>query len=200
VGNDTKVGEGKNIKLEGISADSVLKRGFGGKGIEYEDRATEVQLAFERWILRDQNAEIARRAFASHVRAYATHPADEKHIFHIRHLHLGHLAKSFALREAPTIVSGHRSRDVKGSKTKDKSKHSNSAAPRGAKRSGDQVEKRQKKWKEEKDLETEQRMQEAVRAQGRLSKKKGVMMSYGGSSEFQIANADVLEELLSRNM
>jgi len=33
---------------------------------------------------------MARKAFASHLHAYATHPSDEKHIFHIRHLHLGH--------------------------------------------------------------------------------------------------------------
>ena len=40
-------------------------------------------------------------AYQSFVRAYATYPSDLKHIFHIRNLHLGHVAKSFALREAP---------------------------------------------------------------------------------------------------
>lgn len=40
----------------------------------------------------------------SHIRAYATHPSNEKDLFHIRFLHLGHLAKSFALREAPAMV------------------------------------------------------------------------------------------------
>ena len=45
--------EGKTrIQLEAVAADAVLKKGFGGKGIEYEERATEVQLAFERWVLR----------------------------------------------------------------------------------------------------------------------------------------------------
>lgn len=48
-----------------------------------------------------QNASLARIGFLSHVRAYATHPADEKHLFHVRNLHLGHLAKSFGLRDAP---------------------------------------------------------------------------------------------------
>jgi hypothetical protein len=48
-----------------------------------------------------QNASLARNAFLSHVRAYATHPSDEKQLFHVRNLHLGHLAKSFGLREAP---------------------------------------------------------------------------------------------------
>ena len=40
------------VQLEGATVDSVLKRGFGGKGTEYEERATEVQLAFERWVLK----------------------------------------------------------------------------------------------------------------------------------------------------
>ena len=35
------------------------------------------------------------------MRAYATYPSSLKHIFHIKNLHLGHVAKSFALREAP---------------------------------------------------------------------------------------------------
>jgi ATP-dependent RNA helicase DDX31/DBP7 len=36
------------------------------------------------------------------VRAYATHSAATKHIFHIKNLHLGHVAKSFALAEPPS--------------------------------------------------------------------------------------------------
>jgi len=39
------------IQLEDVAVDTVLKKGFGGKGAEYEERATEVQLAFERWVL-----------------------------------------------------------------------------------------------------------------------------------------------------
>ena len=44
------------IKLEAVEVDSVLQQGFGGKGSEYEDRATQVQLAFEHWVLK--NAEV----------------------------------------------------------------------------------------------------------------------------------------------
>lgn len=39
--------------LEAIAVDPVLKKGFGGKGSECEDRATEAQLSFERWALKD---------------------------------------------------------------------------------------------------------------------------------------------------
>jgi ATP-dependent RNA helicase DDX31/DBP7 len=127
-----------------------------------------------------QNAEMARKAFASHVRAYATHPSDEKHIFHIRHLHLGHLAKSFALRDAPTAISGHR----KGRGTA------------GATRQGRRIRKRDEAHGNG-DQDAERRMHVAVRNQGRLVKKGGMMVS-SGLSEFQIASGDALERLVNK--
>lgn len=91
--------------IASLSSPHILKRGFGGKGTEYESRATDVQLAFERLVLSNERmASLARRAFLSFIRAYATHPASEKDLFHVRFLHLGHLAKSFALRETPDDI------------------------------------------------------------------------------------------------
>ena len=43
--------EGKGVKLNQVGVEDVLKKGFGGKGYEYEARATEVQLSLERWVL-----------------------------------------------------------------------------------------------------------------------------------------------------
>jgi ATP-dependent RNA helicase DDX31/DBP7 len=43
--------ENKGVKLSAVSVDDLLKKGFGGKGWEYEQRATDAQLAFERWVL-----------------------------------------------------------------------------------------------------------------------------------------------------
>ncbi|KAF2458884.1 P-loop containing nucleoside triphosphate hydrolase protein [Lineolata rhizophorae] len=64
--------------------------------------ATAYQLRAERWALaRAERGAAARRAFAAHVRAYATHVAAERAAFDLRALHLGHLAKAFALRERP---------------------------------------------------------------------------------------------------
>lgn len=125
---------------------------------------------------------MARKAFASHLRAYATHPADEKHIFHIRHLHLGHLAKSFALREAPGTISGH----GKG---------------RGAVGAARQARRPRKRGDgggdDDGGQDAERRMNVAVRNQGRLVKKGGAMMS-SGLSEFQVASGDALERLVNR--
>ncbi|WAR31139.1 DDX31-like protein [Mya arenaria] len=41
----------------------------------------------------------------SYIRAYATYPYELKPIFHLRHLHLGHVAKTFGLRAAPSDMS-----------------------------------------------------------------------------------------------
>jgi ATP-dependent RNA helicase DDX31/DBP7 len=50
--------EKQNIKLDGVSIENVLCSGFGGKGAEYEERATEVQLSFERWVLRRKEVSL----------------------------------------------------------------------------------------------------------------------------------------------
>lgn len=49
--------------------------------------------------------ELGKKAFMSHIRAYATHSSSERHIFHVKKLHLGHIAKSFGLREAPSLTA-----------------------------------------------------------------------------------------------
>ncbi|CCM01137.1 uncharacterized protein FIBRA_03185 [Fibroporia radiculosa] len=186
-GHDDRGEKRKNIALEGVSMENVLRRGLGGKGSEYEQRATEVQLSFERWVLRSQeNAGAARKAYLSHMRAYATHPSDEKHIFHIRHLHLGHLAKAFALREAPSAVnsSGNKSQ----AKRKGRSKPAFLAKSKQHDGKGGQLDD------DVNVLAAERRMEQVVRAQGRLTKKGGKMVRTG-VSEFQIADTSALEKI-----
>lgn len=108
------------------------------------------------------------------MRAYATHPSNEKHIFHVRHLHIGHLAKAFALREAPkTITDG-------------KNKISSASKGRGS---------RPTKPTKHDVGDAEQRMQDVVRAQGRLSRKGGKMIS-SGTDEFQIPSGAALNSLV----
>jgi len=48
---------------------------------------------------------LAADAFRSSVRAYAAFPAALKDVFHVKRLHLGHMAHSFALRHASTCQS-----------------------------------------------------------------------------------------------
>ena len=47
---------------------------------------------------------LASDAFRSFVRAYAAHSAQLKHLFHVRNLHLGHIAFAHCLKDAPTMV------------------------------------------------------------------------------------------------
>jgi ATP-dependent RNA helicase DDX31/DBP7 len=89
-------------------ANEILKKGFSpssgvvASGTAWEQKATDFQLDVERWVLSTPaHAEMAKRAFQSHVRAYATHVAAERKWFDIKELHLGHLAKAFGLRDAP---------------------------------------------------------------------------------------------------
>jgi len=137
-----------------------------------------------------QNAGLARQAYLSHMRAYATHPANEKHMFHIRHLHLGHLAKSFALREAPTKVNAARQSKSKAPKKWDKSKESKSKAPVGSSK------QKPKYDSDSDDPDAERRMKAVVRAQGRLTKQGGAMLRTD-TSEFQIMDSGYdLEKLM----
>lgn len=100
---DTEAG----IHITRQEADEILNRGLVTSGVPgrnaYMELATDLQLNIERWALASPfRLEAARRAFQSHVRAYATHVADERKYFDIKSLHLGHLAKAFALRERPS--------------------------------------------------------------------------------------------------
>ncbi|KAI0790774.1 P-loop containing nucleoside triphosphate hydrolase protein [Abortiporus biennis] len=184
----------KKVNLDAVGMDSVLQNGFGGKGKEFEERATEVQLSVERWVLSSkENIERARKAYLSHMRAYATHPSDEKHIFHIKHLHLGHLAKAFALREAPSAVTNANAR-AKKIKTKDDHNPRNKV-PKSDKNAAQKAKRRE--WNNDEEiLDAEKRMEKVVREQGRLTKKGGKMLNSTGVSEFQIAGGYALEKLV----
>lgn len=171
------------------SADEVLRKGFSAvSGVistknnrnakhsdqnsnqSWETVATEFQLSIERWVLADAKIkELAKRAFQSHVRAYATHIAAERKWFDIKDLHLGHLAKAFGLRDAPGRVNvvgqGRSGTGGKRGKARDGTSEGGAA---GAGEGGDQDESARK-------------MREKVRLNRKL------MMGGGGAGEFNIA-------------
>lgn len=106
-------------------------------------------------------------------------------MFHVRNLHIGHLAKSFALRETPkTITDG---------KKGNYSKAANPKSPRPLRTT--RGNKPRALDVSERTGDAERRMTEVVRAQGRMSKKGGKMMS-SGVDEFQIASGISLEKLV----
>ncbi|CCI50149.1 unnamed protein product [Albugo candida] len=94
-------------KINALSMEKLISR-VGGKS--YRNTATngqklssDLQFMFEQTVEKHSHLfHIASQAFHSFIRSYATHCADTReHIFQVRKLHFGHIARSFALREPP---------------------------------------------------------------------------------------------------
>ncbi|XP_073496762.1 ATP-dependent DNA helicase DDX31 isoform X2 [Phyllobates terribilis] len=70
------------------------------------ERATVLQTKFEDYVHASAETSLsAKKALQSFIRSYATYPKNLKQVFHVRSLHLGHVAKSFGLRDAPHNLS-----------------------------------------------------------------------------------------------
>ncbi|SCV03360.1 LAMI_0H07536g1_1 [Lachancea mirantina] len=87
---------------------AVIKRSDGpatDEVTDWDSNATTWHLNVERRVLEDTPfKEAAAKGYTSHIKAYATHLSQEKKYFSLKNLHLGHLAKSFALRERPKAL------------------------------------------------------------------------------------------------
>ncbi|NXS51946.1 DDX31 helicase, partial [Brachypteracias leptosomus] len=78
------------------------KKSCGVDPQEVRERATVLQTRFENYVHSSEGTvRWAKKALQSFLCAYTTYPRNLKHIFHIKSLHLGHVAKSFGLRDAP---------------------------------------------------------------------------------------------------
>lgn len=73
-------------------------------GISYATRLVTSSVQNELDALLSDNEPLKARAlagFQAYCRAYATHSKDVRHYFHVRNLHLGHVARSFILSDKP---------------------------------------------------------------------------------------------------
>ncbi|XP_074911628.1 ATP-dependent DNA helicase DDX31 isoform X3 [Buteo buteo] len=78
------------------------KKSCGTDPQEVRERATVLQTKFENYVHSSEGTvRWAKKAMQSFLCAYTTYPRNLKHIFHVKSLHLGHVAKSFGLRDAP---------------------------------------------------------------------------------------------------
>jgi len=67
------------------------------------EKAAEIHNKIEDGLNEDSDMKsLAMKAFLSFVKSYATYPTQLKFIFRVTNLHLGHVAKSFALQEEPS--------------------------------------------------------------------------------------------------
>ena len=81
-----------------------------------EECANSMQFYIEEYIEKSSELQgLARKAYISFLRSYSCYSGDVKKIFHLKNLHLGHVAKSFGLREAPNEIVGNNMKLFKGS-------------------------------------------------------------------------------------
>jgi ATP-dependent RNA helicase DDX31/DBP7 len=103
--------------LEKLPFEGMTHAQISADNKSYSNRAETLQLHMEQRILTNARVlEQARNGFKSYVRAYATHVKEERCHFDMTQLHLGHLAKSFGLRDAPGGMGGAVSRKAGKSK------------------------------------------------------------------------------------
>jgi ATP-dependent RNA helicase DDX31/DBP7 len=179
---DTEAG----IHISRQDADEILNRGLVMSGVieknAYMDKATDLQLAIERWALASPaRLEAARRAYQSHIRAYATHVADERQYFDIKSLHLGHLAKAFALRERPSGMKVPGLRTGAGRNDKTPAKVRGGAKVDGASRKADSAATKKVvdlDLPESHDTEEAAKMRKAVRAREKFMRHAGMASEF----------------------
>jgi len=72
-----------------------------------EEAATKLQMQVETSVVRSKPLyQLAVQAYVSFVRSYASYPREARQVFCFKDLHLGHCAKSFALRDPPRKITG----------------------------------------------------------------------------------------------
>lgn len=108
--------ENNNMAMAELTADRVLEklhmnaepsRKTGRFPSTMEEAATDLQMNFENAVVKDEGLhEMASQSYTSYIRSYASYPKDIRHIFSFKALHLGHIAKSFALRDPPSHITG----------------------------------------------------------------------------------------------
>ena len=114
--------EMQKLELFGLLRNLVPKGGKKAHQSLIQDAATELQNKLEGMVSESNDLKtLAEKAFRSFIQSYATYPASLKEIFHVKKLHLGHIAKSFALRTAPQRMTQSFEQNF-GSKKKDERK------------------------------------------------------------------------------
>lgn len=91
--------------------------------VEVHPWVVSLQKALETFITMEQKMKnLAKNAFSSWVRAYTAHRGELKRIFVVKKLHLGHVAKSFGLKEQPSLVNKSLQKQSKKRKREQKQK------------------------------------------------------------------------------
>lgn len=117
----------RRIALKKVDVSQVLRNVFvikqqildarTDKGVKLrtmEDYVTALQLVFEHEVNTDDDLlSMAKKGYLSHVRSYASYPKEMRGVVSFKHLHLGHLAKAYCLKEPPKALGKYRTAPVK---------------------------------------------------------------------------------------
>lgn len=100
--------ENRRIRLQEQTVDRCLEKlkelSFG---LSVEEVATSLQARYEEAVVSNSHLhDLASKAFVSWVRFYASYPKEVRESFSFKAVHLGHYAKSFALRDPPSKIGG----------------------------------------------------------------------------------------------
>ncbi|XP_017767100.1 PREDICTED: probable ATP-dependent RNA helicase CG8611 [Eufriesea mexicana] len=101
--------ESRRIRIRQENMDDVLDKLLGplSKHSSVHNAAIALQNEFETMVIEDSKLrEKAYKAYTSWIRFYSSYPRDMREIFNRKDVHLGHYAKSFALRETPQRIGG----------------------------------------------------------------------------------------------
>ncbi|XP_076654681.1 ATP-dependent DNA helicase DDX31 [Halictus rubicundus] len=101
--------ESRRIRIKQESMDDVLGKLLTPlcKHNSAHGAAIALQNEFESLVLEESKLRgKAIKAYISWVRFYSSYPRDMREVFNRKDLHLGHYAKSFALRETPQRIGG----------------------------------------------------------------------------------------------
>ncbi|XP_045598838.2 ATP-dependent DNA helicase DDX31 [Procambarus clarkii] len=98
----------KEVKMQTVLKNLMLpvERGnFKPVAHTVEEAATGLQMKVEKLLLSDRDLhEMAKKAYVSFVRSYASYPKEVREMFSFKALHLGHYAKSMGLRDTPAAL------------------------------------------------------------------------------------------------
>ncbi|KAL3535495.1 hypothetical protein ACH5RR_003956 [Cinchona calisaya] len=109
--------------LDGLSSHGLKKHVKKFVTIEMHPWVLSLQKALETFISTTPRIKkLARTAFWSWVKAYSTHRGELKRIFMVQKLHLGHVTRSFALKEQPSLVNKSNQKEFKKRKRDEKEK------------------------------------------------------------------------------
>lgn len=109
--------------LSSLALHSMKHQASKFVSIEMHPLLIALQRALESFVSAEPKInKLAKEAFSSWVRAYTAHRGELKQIFMVKKLHLGHVAKSFALKDQPSLVNRSIQKQLKKRKRNDKHK------------------------------------------------------------------------------